>query len=65
MRDCHVDYSARLLLSPSAHRLSTTMALPVSLRNSVTPQELEMIASQQLIEIVPLIAMERTAFISV
>ncbi|KAI0068561.1 DNA replication complex GINS protein PSF2 [Artomyces pyxidatus] len=40
------------------------MALPVSLRNSVTPPELELIASEQLVEIVPLIAMERTAFIS-
>lgn len=38
--------------------------MPVPLRDSVTPHELEMIASQQLIEIVPLIAMERTAFIS-
>lgn len=41
------------------------MALPVSLRNSVAPTELELIASEQLIEIIPLIAMERTAFISV
>ncbi|TFK43744.1 hypothetical protein BDQ12DRAFT_675489 [Crucibulum laeve] len=40
------------------------MALPQSLRTSVTPPELELIASQQLIEIVPLISMERTAFIS-
>lgn len=41
------------------------MALPIPLRNSVAPTELELIASEQLIEIVPLIAMERTAFISV
>lgn len=41
------------------------MALPISLRNSVAPTELELIASEQLVEIVPLIAMERTAFISV
>jgi GINS complex subunit 2 len=41
------------------------MALPPPLRDTVTPQELEMIASQQIIEIVPLIAMEKTAFISV
>jgi len=41
------------------------MALPQSLRVSVTPPELELIASQQLIEIIPLISMERTAFISV
>ncbi|KAF9263704.1 Psf2-domain-containing protein [Marasmius fiardii PR-910] len=40
------------------------MALPISLRTSATPPELELIASQQLIEIVPLIAMEKTAFIS-
>ncbi|TFK22322.1 DNA replication complex GINS protein PSF2 [Coprinopsis marcescibilis] len=40
------------------------MALPPALRGSVTPQELEMIASQQVIEIIPLIAMEKTAFIS-
>ncbi|KAF8622058.1 hypothetical protein AX15_007209 [Amanita polypyramis BW_CC] len=40
------------------------MSLPVSLRTSVTPKELELIASQQLIDIIPLIAMERTAFIS-
>lgn len=41
------------------------MSLPQSLRTSVTPPELELIASQQLVEIVPLISMERTAFISV
>ena len=41
------------------------MALPPPLRTSVTPPELELIASEQLVEIVPLIAMERTAFISV
>ncbi|KAG6903416.1 hypothetical protein C0995_005439 [Termitomyces sp. Mi166 len=40
------------------------MALPDSLRVSVTPAEFELIACQQLIEIVPLISMERTAFIS-
>ncbi|KDR83972.1 hypothetical protein GALMADRAFT_219801 [Galerina marginata CBS 339.88] len=40
------------------------MALPQSLRASVTPPELELVASQQLIEIVPLISMEKTAFIS-
>ncbi|KAE9395032.1 Psf2-domain-containing protein [Gymnopus androsaceus JB14] len=40
------------------------MSLPQSLRTSVTPPELELIASQQLIEIIPLIAMEKTAFIS-
>ena len=41
------------------------MALPPSLRVSVTPPELELIASEELIEIVPLISMEKTAFISV
>ena len=41
------------------------MALPPSLRLSVTPPELELIACEQLIEIIPLVAMERTAFISV
>ncbi|KAF8897830.1 hypothetical protein BD779DRAFT_1667749 [Infundibulicybe gibba] len=40
------------------------MSLPQMLRNSVTPPELELIASQELIEIIPLISMERTAFIS-
>ncbi|KAJ4492093.1 Psf2-domain-containing protein [Lentinula edodes] len=40
------------------------MSLPQSLRTSITPPELEFIASQQLIEIIPLIAMEKTAFIS-
>ncbi|EMD40954.1 hypothetical protein CERSUDRAFT_131377 [Gelatoporia subvermispora B] len=40
------------------------MALPAPLRASVTPTELELIASEQLVEIVPLVAMERTAFIS-
>lgn len=42
-----------------------SMALPVSLRNSVTPPELELVASEELVEIIPLISMERTAFISV
>jgi hypothetical protein len=44
---------------------TSTMALPQTLRSSVTPPELELVASQQLIEIVPLISMEKTAFISV
>ena len=41
------------------------MALPQSLRTSVTPPELELIASEQLIDIVPLVTMEKTAFVSV
>jgi GINS complex subunit 2 len=41
------------------------MALPPSLRTSVIPTELELVASEQLVEIIPLVAMERTAFISV
>jgi GINS complex subunit 2 len=41
------------------------MALPPSLQNSITPPELELIASEELVEIIPLISMERTAFISV
>ena len=41
------------------------MALPQSLRISVTPPELELISCQQLVEVVPLISMEKTAFISV
>ncbi|KAI5893957.1 Psf2-domain-containing protein [Schizophyllum commune H4-8] len=40
------------------------MSLPQSLRESASPAELEFIASQQLLEIIPLIAMERTVFIS-
>ncbi|EIW82310.1 Psf2-domain-containing protein [Coniophora puteana RWD-64-598 SS2] len=40
------------------------MSLPQSLRVSVTPLELELIACEQLVEIVPLISMEKTAFIS-
>ncbi|KAI0692663.1 hypothetical protein BC835DRAFT_1356407 [Cytidiella melzeri] len=40
------------------------MSLPAALRTSVTPPELELIASEHLVEIVPLVAMERTAFIS-
>lgn len=45
--------------------LVKNMALPQSLRISVTPPELELISCQQLVEIVPLISMEKTAFISV
>ncbi|KAI0321936.1 hypothetical protein OF83DRAFT_1167966 [Amylostereum chailletii] len=41
------------------------MALPASLRTSLTPPEMELIASEETIEIVPLISMERIAFISV
>lgn len=40
------------------------MALPSHLRTSVTPAELELIACEQLVEIIPLVAMERTVFIS-
>jgi hypothetical protein len=47
------------------HLTWSVMALPVSLRVSVTPPELELMASQEIVEIVPLITMERTAFISV
>lgn len=45
--------------------LRQVMALPQPLRVSVTPPELELIASEHLVEIVPLIAMDKTAFISV
>lgn len=41
------------------------MALPTSLSVSVMPPELELIASEHLVEIIPLVAMEKTAFISV
>jgi GINS complex subunit 2 len=41
------------------------MALPERLLKQMTPAELELIASEDLVEIVPLISMERTAFISV
>ena len=44
---------------------TTIMALPSHLRTSITPEELELVASEQLVEIIPLVAMERTAFISV
>jgi hypothetical protein len=45
--------------------LVSKMALPAALRTSVTPLELELMASEHLVDIVPLVAMERTAFISV
>jgi hypothetical protein len=48
-----------------AIHVGKNMALPQSLRVSVTPPELELISCQQLVEIVPLISMEKTAFISV
>lgn len=41
------------------------MSLPTSLRTSIALSELELVATQQLIEIVPLVSMERTVFISV
>jgi len=41
------------------------MSLPTSLRTSIAPSELELIATQQLIEIIPLVSMEKTVFISV
>jgi hypothetical protein len=44
---------------------ASAMSLPPALRASVTPPELELIACQQLVEIIPLISMERTAFIAV
>ena len=49
----------------SVLKQSAVMALPPPLRASVTPAELELIACEQLVEIIPLVAMERTAFISV
>ncbi|KAF8484629.1 Psf2-domain-containing protein [Russula ochroleuca] len=52
------------LISDVSSPVPQTMALPLSLRNSVTPPELELIASEELVEIIPLISMERTAFIS-
>ena len=59
---------APCLRAPTAkggHSPTRTMALPQSLRTSVIPPELELIASEQLIDIVPLVTMEKTAFISV
>ena len=41
------------------------MSLSQSLRTSVTPPELELVASEHLVEIIPLVSMDRTAFISV
>jgi hypothetical protein len=41
------------------------MALASHLQNQMTPSELELIATEHLVDIVPLISMERTAFISV
>ncbi|KAF7332264.1 DNA replication complex GINS protein PSF2 [Mycena kentingensis (nom. inval.)] len=41
------------------------MSLPTSLRASVTPPELELIATEELVDIVPLMAMDRISFISV
>ncbi|KAN0097538.1 hypothetical protein V8E55_001984 [Tylopilus felleus] len=40
------------------------MALPQPLRASIAPPELELIASEHLVDVVPLISMEKTAFIS-
>ncbi|EIN10525.1 Psf2-domain-containing protein [Punctularia strigosozonata HHB-11173 SS5] len=40
------------------------MSLPLSLRSSVTPPELELIACESQVEVIPLIAMDRTAFVS-
>lgn len=45
--------------------LALLMSLPQSLRTSVTPPELELVASEHLVEIIPLVSMDRTAFISV
>ena len=61
VRDRRYHYLVLHLSTPTCARMS----LPQSLRVSITPPELELIASQQLVEIVPLISMERTAFISV
>lgn len=51
--------------SPLRRFNRNNMSLPESLRTSVTPPELEFIACQQLIEIVPLISLDKTVFISV
>lgn len=44
---------------------ASAMTLPDRLLKQMMPAELELIASEHLVEIVPLISMERTAFISV
>jgi GINS complex subunit 2 len=41
------------------------MALPPGLQHGMSPAELELVASEQLVDIVPLVSMDRTAFISV
>lgn len=41
------------------------MSIPASLNISVLPQELELIASETLVDIIPLVAMDKTAFVSV
>ncbi len=55
----------RKLMTSKQTLLPSVMSLPQSLRTSVTPPELELIACQQLIEIIPLLSMEKTAFISI
>jgi len=40
------------------------MALPPPLRASIVPAELELVATETLVDIIPLVSMERTAFIS-
>ena len=44
---------------------SLLMALPPQLRTSTTPHELEFIANEELIEIVPLFSMDRIRLLSV
>lgn len=41
------------------------MALPAALQHTLAPPELELVASEHLVDIVPLVSMERTAFVSV
>lgn len=41
------------------------MALPASLRSSMTPTELEFIASEELVEIRPTVKLDKIRFVSV
>lgn len=66
MRGRGVSFRCLRVVQQTRHDGSrVSMALPQPLRVSITPPELELIASEHSVEIVPLIAMEKTAFISV
>jgi hypothetical protein len=61
----HIGKDRRVQDGLTRDTTSVAMALPASLRSTITPQELEFIACEELVDVVPLFSMERMRLFTV